>query len=48
MERMDHVESLISDDAYFQPELGWSVKGSLGWTKNCWRAELEDAGSSGL
>ena len=22
-----------SDDAFFQPELGWSVWGSLGWTK---------------
>ena len=21
------------DDAFFQPELGWSVWGSLGWTK---------------
>ena len=22
-----------TDDAFFQPELGWSVWGSLGWTK---------------
>ena len=22
-----------NDDAFFQPELGWSVWGSLGWTK---------------
>ena len=25
--------NLTIDDAYFQPELGWSVWGSLGWTK---------------
>ena len=24
---------LNSDDAFFQPELGWSVWGSLDWTK---------------
>ena len=23
----------IFDDAFFQPELGWSVWGSVGWTK---------------
>ena len=25
--------SAPTDDALFQPELGWSVWGSLGWTK---------------
>ena len=24
---------IVHDDAFFQPELGWSVWGSLGWTK---------------
>ena len=27
------IFSIDFDDAFFQPELGWSVWGSLGWTK---------------
>ena len=33
---------------FFNSELGWSLWGSLGWTKTCCRAELEDAGLTGL
>ena len=27
------LKKIVIDDAFFQPELGWSVWGSLGWTK---------------
>ena len=26
--------TMVFDDAFFQPELGWSIWGSLGWTKS--------------
>ena len=29
---VEHLK-MKSNDAFFQPELGWSVWGSLGWTK---------------
>ena len=33
---------------FFQPELGWSVLEVVGLDQDCWRVELEDAGSFGL
>ena len=39
---------LSPDDAFFQPELGWSVWGSLGWTKTADGLNWRDAGSFGL
>ena len=27
------ILKMATDDTYFQSELGWSVRGSLGWTK---------------
>ena len=36
-----------NDDAFFQPKLGWSVLGVVGLDQDCWRVELEDAGSFG-
>ena len=33
MKELSFPQTAPTDDAFFQPELGWSVWGSLGWTK---------------
>ena len=33
MKELSFPQTAPTDDAFFQPELGWSVRGSLGWTK---------------
>ena len=33
MKELSFPQTAPTDDALFQPELGWSVWGSLGWTK---------------
>ena len=33
VQELSFPQTVPTDDANFQPELGWSVKGSLGWTK---------------
>ena len=30
---LDFIIYFCFDDAFFQQKLGWSVKGSLGWTR---------------
>ena len=35
---------IIIDDAFFQPELGWSVLGAVGPILDCWRAGLQALG----
>ena len=34
MQELSFPQTAPTDDAFFQPELGWSVWGSLGWTKS--------------
>ena len=33
MKELSFPQTAPTDDAFFQPELGWSAWGSLGWTK---------------
>ena len=48
MQELLFPQTAPTDDAFFQSELGWSVWGVVGLDQDCWQAELEDAGSSGL
>ena len=33
MKELSFPHTAPTDDAFFQPELGWSMLGSLGWNK---------------
>ena len=48
IKELSFPQTVPTDDAFFQPELGWSEWRSLDWTKTFGGLNLEDAGSFGL